>query len=60
VNITLTPRERVTPRCAICHDDALGGALPCPECRTLVHSECQLASMFPTLGCTRVGNAVRA
>lgn len=51
MNVELTAREGVTPRCAICHDDALEGPLLCPECRTIVHAECRVGLPCPTLGC---------
>ena len=51
MNVELTPREGITPRCAICHDDALDGPLLCPECHTVVHAECRVGLPCPTLGC---------
>jgi hypothetical protein len=51
VNVELTAREGITPRCAICHDDALEGPLLCPACHTIVHAECRVGLPCPTLGC---------
>lgn len=47
----VAPREGVTPRCAICHDDAADGPLLCPACHTVVHAECRVGLPCPTLGC---------
>lgn len=47
----VAPREGVTPRCAICHDDAADGPLLCPACQTVVHAECRVGLPCPTLGC---------
>lgn len=52
MNVTLTLCEGVVPRCAICHDDVLDGAVLCAGCRTLVHVECR-GERCPTLGCTQ-------
>ncbi len=47
----VAPREGVTPRCALCHDDAAEGPLLCPACHTIVHAECRVGLPCPTLGC---------
>ncbi len=49
--VKVAPREGVTPRCAICHDDAADGPLLCPACQTVVHAECRVGLPCPTLGC---------
>lgn len=51
MNVELTPREGITLRCAICHDDALEGPLLCPACHTVVHAQCRVGLPCPTLGC---------
>jgi hypothetical protein len=49
--VKVAPREGVTPRCALCHDDAAEGPLQCPACHTVVHAECRVGLPCPTLGC---------
>lgn len=48
-----TLRPGSPARCALCHDDLVEAAAPCPGCRTLVHAECGAGRPCPTLGCPR-------
>ena len=41
MDVTLTPCEAASLRCAICHGEDLDGVLLCPGCRTRVHAECR-------------------